>query len=241
MRFIILIALFISIDSFGQWKDYIISVRGDTLNRVDMNGKKQGPWVIHMDDLRGEQGYDEQGYFVDDKKDGKWVRFSLMGDKLAEENYRWGNLNGKSRYYTRRGGLMREETWRAIEPGRSFDTVDVVDPTDPTKVIDQVIVKVEGQTMKHGTWTYFDPEWGTITKTEDYWIDKLRTDKDTTLVADQDAGDDEDIKPIEFSGTKPKSDANSKKTLAKPQVIVDYEKKNSGRKKVRVRDGSTGQ
>lgn len=240
MRFIILIALFISIDAFGQWKDYIISVKGDTLNRVDMNDKKQGPWVIHMDDLRGEQGYDEQGYFVDDKKDGKWVRFSLMGDKLAEENYRWGNLNGKSRYYTRRGGLMREETWRAIEPGRSFDTVDVVDPSDPAKVIDQVIVKVEGQTMKHGTWTYFDPEWGTITKTEDYWIDKLRTDKDTTLVAGTDGDDEEDIKPVEFSGTKPKPNANSK-SLTKPQVILDYEKKNSGKKKVRVRDGSTGQ
>ena len=28
--------------------------------------------------------------------------------------------------------------------------------------------------MKHGTWTYYDPEWGTILKTEDYWIDKLR-------------------------------------------------------------------
>ena len=241
MRFIVLIALFVSVNSFGQWKDYIISVRGDTLNRVDMNGKKQGPWVIHMDDLRGEQGYDEQGYFVDDKKDGKWVRFSLMGDKLAEENYRWGSLDGKSRYYTRRGGLMREETWRAIEPGRSFDTVDVVDPVDPTKVIDQVIVKVEGQTMKHGTWTYYDREWGTIPKTEDYWIDKLRTDKDTLVVAGADATDDEDLKPIDFTDTKPKSKANSKKSPAKPQVILDYEKKNSGKKRIRVRDGSTGQ
>ena len=175
MRFSLVILLLISIQSFGQWKDFIISVRGDTLNRVDMNGKKQGPWVIHMDDLRGEQGYDEQGYFIDDKRDGKWVKFSLMGDKLSEENYRWGSLDGKSRYYTRRGGLMREESWRAIEPGRTFDTVDVLDPLDPTKVIDQAIIKVEGQTMKHGTWNYYDPEWGTITKTEEYFADKLRT------------------------------------------------------------------
>ena len=89
MRFIFLSFLLISINSFGQWKDYIISVRGDTLNRVDMGGKKQGPWVVHVDAVRGEQGYDEQGYFLDDKKDGLWVRFSLMGDKIAEENYRW--------------------------------------------------------------------------------------------------------------------------------------------------------
>lgn len=95
--------------------------------------------------------------------------------------------------------------------------------------------------MKHGTWTYYDPEWGTITKTEDYWIDKLRTDKDTLVVAGTDATDDEDLKPIDFTDTKPKSNANSKKSPAKPQVILDYEKKNSGKKRIRVRDGSTGQ
>jgi hypothetical protein len=234
MRFIFLITLFISVNSFGQWKDYIISVRGDTLNRVDMSGKKQGPWVIHIDELRGEPGYDEQGYYADDKKDGKWVRFSLMGDKLAEENYRWGSLDGKSRYYTRRGGLEREETWRAIEPGRTFDTVDVVDVSDPTKVVDRVIVKVEGQTMKHGTWTYYDPEWGTILKTEDYWIDKLKTD-------DAVAGNaNDDLAPIDFTGTKARSDSAGKKTVVKPQAVLDFEKKNSGKKRIKVRDGSTG-
>ena len=234
MRFAFLIALFISINSYGQWKDFIISVRGDTLNRVDMKGKKQGPWVIHFDDLRGEQGYDEQGYYDNDKKDGKWIKFSLMGDKLAEENYRWGSLDGKSRYYTRRGGLMREETWRAIEPGRSFDTVDVLDVLDPSKVVDQVIVKVEGQTMKHGTWTYYDPEWGTIVKTEEYWIDKIRTDDGIATA------DDDDLKPIDFTGTKSKSDTTGRKAVVKPKAILDYEKKNSGKRKIKVRDGSTG-
>ena len=160
-----------------------------------------------------------------------------MGDKIAEENYRWGSLNGKSRYYTRTGGLIREETWRAVEPGRKFDTVDVLDIIDPTKVIDQVVVKVEGSTMKHGTWTYYDPEWGTITKTENYWADKLRTD-DGTISGDE-SGDE--LKPIDFSSGKTKADSTRSKTMVKPQAILDYEKKNSGRKKIRVRDGSTGQ
>ena len=113
MRFFLISFLLISLNSHAQWKNYIISVKGDTLNRVDQKGQKQGPWVIHVDALRGEQGYDEQGYFVDDKKDGLWVRFSLMGDKIAEENYRWGSLDGKARYYTRNGGLEREESWRS--------------------------------------------------------------------------------------------------------------------------------
>lgn len=239
MRAIFIIALFISSQSFGQWKDFIISVRGDTLNRVDMNGKKQGPWVLHQDEVRGEQGYDEQGYFVDDKKDGRWVRFSLMGDKLAEENYRWGSLDGKSRYYTRTGGLLREETWRAVEPGRTYDTVDVLDINDPTKVIDRVVVKVEGTTMRHGTWTFYDPEWGTIKKTENYWADKLRTDNE--IPTEEAKNDEDELKPLDFSDGKTKPNAAESKTAQKPQVILDYEKKNSGRRKIKVRDGSTGQ
>src|SRR5690606_27718007 len=125
---ILLLILFSSQQISAQtWKSYIISVRGDTLNRVDMGGKKQGPWVVKVEALRGEPGYEEQGYFEDDMKVGRWVKFSLMGDKIAEENFRWGQLDGKSRYFNHYGGLVREESWRAIEPGRSFDTVDVID------------------------------------------------------------------------------------------------------------------
>jgi len=237
------VSLAISPGSFGQWKSFIISVRGDTLNRVDMNGKKQGPWVIHQDELRGEQGYDEQGYFVDDKKVDTWVRFSLMGDKIAEEHYRWGSLDGKNKYYTRTGGLLREESWRAIEPGKSYDTVDVLDPNDPSKVVDKAIVKVEGTTVRHGTWTYYDPEWGTIVKTEDWWMDKVKTGE---AIPGTVAAEEEELKPIDVTGKKTSSAADKaaadkkEKEAAKPQTILDYEKKNKG-KKIKVRDGRTGQ
>jgi hypothetical protein len=227
MKYLLCFSLLISLGATAQWKSFIISVRGDTLNRVDLNGKKQGPWVIHVDALRGEEGYDEQGYFQDDKKIELWKKFSLQGDKIAEENYRWGSLDGKSRYFTRTGGLVREESWRAIEPGKSWDTVDIVDPIDPSKVIDRIAVKVEGSTVKHGEWTYYDPEWGTIQKTENYFMDKIKTG----AVAGID--DDADLKPIDVGA--------GKKTISKPKEIMEYEKKNSGKKKVRTRDGSTGQ
>lgn len=230
MRWMLFFLLLISLPAFSQYKSFIISVRGDTLNRVDMNGKKQGPWVIHQDALRGEPGFDEQGYFVDDKKVDVWVRFSLQGDKIAVENYRWGSLDGKSQYFNLTGALIREERWRAIEPGKSFDTVDVLDVNDPSKVIDRAIIKVEGTTAKHGTWTYYDPEWGTVLKTENWFMDKIRTGEGIP-------GDDDEIKPIDVSG---KTKAGDKKEANKPQAILDYEKKNSNKKKVKSRDGSTG-
>ena len=230
MRFILVFIFLISISGFGQWKDYIISVKGDTLNRVDMKERKQGPWVIHADEMRGEQGYDEQGYFIDDRKDGKWVRFSLMGDKITEENYRWGVLDGKNRYYNRTGALIREESWRAVDPSKTLDTVDVYDVKDPTKVVDVVVVKVEGLTVKHGLWTYYDPEWGGIEKTERYWMNKLQSGD----------GSDDDLKPIDISTAKAKSDTTGKKIVTKPKEVLDYEKKNAGKKKIKVRDGRTG-
>ena len=133
MRFIIIFFLLISINGFGQWKDYKISARGDTLNRVDMKDKKQGPWAIHADDLRGERGYEEEGYFENDLKEGTWKRYSLDGVKIAEENYRWGKLNGKQQYFTYNGGLLRDESWRAMDPANAYDTIPLYDLIDPTK------------------------------------------------------------------------------------------------------------
>ena len=232
MRFIFCFFLFISISGFSQWKDYIISVRGDTLNRIDMNGKKQGPWVIHFDELRGEPGYDEQGYFVNDKKEGLWQRFSLMGDKIAEENYRWGNKDGKCSYYTMTGGLMREESWKAVNPDNPYDTVDVFDLHDPTKVVQRVRVKLDGFSLKHGTWTFYDPQEGTIVKTERYWLDKPAN------AAGNGAATDDDLKLIGIND-KTRSDTTGKKST-KPKEVMDYEKKNAGKKSIKVRDGRTG-
>ena len=230
MRFILFFVLLISLSGYGQWKTYIIGIKGDTLNRVDVKGRKQGPWVIHVDELRGEKGYEEEGYFLNDKKEGTWRRYSLDGDKIAEENYRWGNKNGKCSYYTNTGGLLREESWKAVNPDNPVDTVDVYDLHDPTKVVDRVAVRLTGFTLKHGLWTYYDPYEGTITKTERYWLDKISTGNE---------GDDE-LKPIDVTDSKSKSDTTGKKIIAKPQAILDYEKKNAGKKKIKVREGRTG-
>ena len=233
MRLIVALFLFISINGFGQWKSFVITAKGDTLNRVDMNGKKQGAWAVHVDDLRGERGYEEEGYFENDQKTGNWKKYSLEGVKIAEENYSWGKLNGKQQYFTYNGGLMREEGWRAIDPKIAFDTVAVYDLKDMSKITSWVVVKNEGVALKHGKWTYYDPREGTIEATEFYVMNKLRTENDEMIA-------DDDLRPISISDGKSKTDTAGKKTVTKPQAVLDYEKKNSGKKKIKVRDGSTG-
>jgi antitoxin component YwqK of YwqJK toxin-antitoxin module len=196
-----------------------------------MKGRKQGPWAIHVDELRGERGYEEEGYFENDLKTGTWKRYSLEGVKIAEENYSWGKLNGRSEYYTYNGGLLRVESWRTIDPANAYDTVAIYDINDPTKEIDRVVVKNDGLAVKHGKWVYYDPREGTVEATEYYFMNKLRTGDDMVS--------DDELRPIDISNSKAKADTSAKKT-SKPQVVLDYEKKNAGKKKVKTRDGSTG-
>lgn len=231
MKYLFLLALFISVQSNAQWKSFTLSPKGDTLNRVDAKGLKQGPWVVHVDDLRGERGYEEEGYFTDDKKEGVWRRFSLDGDLIAMESFRFGMKDGKCQYFTNAGEPLREESWRAIDPKNPYDTVAVVDVNDPTKVLRYQLVKVEPMAYKHGTWTYYNTLNGTIDRTEE-WV--MNQPKVKALPAD-------DMAPIDVAdGTTTTDKKDVKPAMKKPQAILDYEKKNAGKKKIKVRDGNTG-
>lgn len=234
MRYLFLIALFVATGVHAQWKNFTISVNGDTLNRVDLKGMKQGPWVTRIEELRGEPGYEEQGYYENDKKEGKWTMFSLDGDLLAVENYSYGLKNGKCVYYNQMGDLLREESWRAIDPKNPYDTINVYDVNDPTKILRKQVVKLESNSYKNGTWTYYDPSSGTVAKTEEWVMDKPKT-----KAAEAAGGDD--LAPINVGGNSTTTaQSGDKKPVAKPKEVLEFEKKNSGKKKIRVRDGATG-
>ncbi|MBX3242449.1 MAG: hypothetical protein KIT80_04865 [Chitinophagaceae bacterium] len=201
----------------AQWKNYIISIKGDTLNRVDANDKKQGPWVVKVEELRGEPGYEEEGFYEDSRKDGIWRVYSLSGDLIAIENYKWGEKDGKQQYYTKMGDLLREESWRATNPENPYDTLEVPDPEVPDKW-ETKIIKLEVATVAHGTWKYYEPGTGFIIRQENYFFGQL--DKKNLITA--------------------KAGSEEKKAVEKPREVEEWEKKNSGKKKVKVRDGRTG-
>jgi antitoxin component YwqK of YwqJK toxin-antitoxin module len=232
MRLLAVLFLFCGVQSMAQWKSFELSPRGDTLNRIDKQGMRQGPWVIAVPELRGERGYEEQGYFVNDKKEGEWTKFSIEGIKIADEQYRWGLLNGRQKYYTPFGGLARTESWRALDPANAFDTVLVYDLNDPNKVIGQVVVKNEGASFKHGPFVYYDPRTGKVEQKVEYVMNKLKEEGMGTSLMPLDPR----IKPT----YTPTLDSTGNKKVSKPGVIQDFEKKNSGKKSIRVRDGATG-
>ena len=137
-----------------------------------------------------------------------------MGDLIGIENFKWGNKDGISRYFTMHGDLVTEQSWRAINPDKQYDTIEVED-IDQLNSFKTVIVKNEGAGIKHGAWKYYSE--GALVRTEIYTLGKLEGEKGTA-----------------------NSTSSDKKAVAKPKEVLEFEKKNSGKKKVKYRDGSTG-
>lgn len=234
MRVLTGLFLFWALQVGAQWRSFELSPRGDTLNRVDLLGKRQGPWFITVPELRGERAYEEQGHFVDNQKDGGWMKFSPEGILIAEEQYRWGLLNGLQKYYTPFGGLVRTESWRALDPKNPFDTVLVYDLNDPNKIVGSVVVKNEGASFRHGTFTYYDPRTGKVEERIEYVMNRLKEELGgtggTTLQV---------MDPRAKPAYSPTVDSLGNKKVGKPPQVQQHEKKNSGKKSVRVRDGTT--
>lgn len=230
MRYIFSLLLVLSITANAQLKSYIIGAKGDTLNRVTAKGQKQGPWFMHAEPLRGEPGYEEEGFFKDDKKEGRWVRYSLQGDKLAVENYRWGQKDGRCEYYNNAEDLIRIESWLASNPNSPYDTIPVTDVNDPTKIIRYEIVKIDEPSVKHGTWRYYDAGTGRVEKSEQWVINRLKTKEDV----------EEELAPIDPANPNATAKKATEKPKVKPKEVLEFEKKNAGKKKVKMRDGNTG-
>lgn len=214
-NFFFIVCLFISFQSFSQYKTFELSAKGDTLNAVDKNNLKQGKWIISVPELRGEEGYEEEGVMKNDKKTGTWRKYSLNSDLLAIENYSYGGKDGQQQYFSKFGELLREENWRGYNPDAPYDTIPVYG-TGSNEIISYKIVKAEQYSVKHGDWTYYDPSTGRIIKTETYDRNRLLQEPPKEVAATDDT-----------------------KKKVKPQEVLDYEKKNSGKKKVKLRDGAT--
>jgi antitoxin component YwqK of YwqJK toxin-antitoxin module len=207
-------------NGMAQYKSYKLSETGDTLNAIDLAGKKQGKWIVHVDEIRGEPGYEEEGVYKNDKKEGVWRVYNLNSDLIAVENYKLGGKHGIQQYYTYLGELYREESWLGYDPESPYDTIPVYGEGN-NEIVDFKIVKAEQYSVKHGDWKFYDPAaGGRIIKVENYFKGHLQKPG---------GGDAVNLTPVPV-------DKNKK--VEKTPEMLEWEKKNKGKKKA-LRDGRT--
>ena len=116
--------------------------------------------------------------------------------------------------------IEHQESWRAVDPSKKYDTIDVADPDNPDK-IEKKIIKIEAYNQKHGVWKYY--QLGSV-KTETYVFDSLFNPLAVTN------------KPI----TSAKDSTQQKPAVAKPKQVEEFDKKNAKKKSIKIRDGRTG-
>jgi hypothetical protein len=117
------------------------------------------------------------------------------------------------------GDLLVEEQWRGFNPDAPYDTIPVYG-TGNDEIVSYKIVKAEQYSVKHGEWRYYEAGTGRLIKTEHYEYNRL-------------------IVPGAPKNTVAATDDKPKKKIEKTPEMLEWEKKNKGKKKV-VRDGSTG-
>lgn len=218
LRHLIMLAIiqFVLISSsFAQYKEYKLNAKGDTINGINKQGEKQGKWVVHIDEIRGNPGYEEEGVYRKGVKDGYWRRYNLDGDLIAVEHYILGGKDGLQQYFSYLGDLEHEENWKGYNPDAPYDTVAVYG-TGSGEIIDYKIVKAEPYSVKDGEWRYFDPGSGRLIRKEQ-WARNNLINPDTP-------------KPV--VSDKPKK-------VEKTAEMLEWERKNKGKKKA-LRDGQTG-
>ena len=210
---LIVVALLLFVmNGSAQYKDYSLSPKGDTLNATDHKGLKQGKWVISVGELRGEPGYDEEGFYKDDKKTGAWRRYNSTGDILAVENYLFGGKDGLQEYFSFLGELQKQEEWHGYNPDAPYDTIPVYG-TGSNEILSYKIVKAEQYSVPHGEWKYYDAG-GRIARYEKYDRGHLLKDEDKKATA-----------------VVTKKAEDNPKEKVKTKEILEYEKKYSKNKR----------
>jgi len=205
----------------AQYKDFKLSPTGDTLNAVDKNGLKLGKWVNTIGEIRGEPGFDEEGFYKNDKKTGVWRKYNTTGDLIAVENYLFGGKDGLQEYFSFLGSLEKQEEWRGFNPDAPYDTIAVYGPGN-NEIIDYKIVKAEQYSVPNGEWKYFDQN-GRMLKMERYDRGKLLLNNE----------------PVKKE-TVVKTETDKPQEKVKTKEILEYEKKYSKKKRAKLeRDGKT--
>lgn len=167
--FIVFLVLF-SANVQAQPEKPRVPRKGEAINQVDAQGKRNGMWLNMIDASKGEAAYSEFGTYQHGQKFGPWYKLNKGGDLVAIENYRKDVFDGEVKYFTN-GQVTVIGRYRGLNPDVAVDTIMVEDPV--TELQQLVPIRSDYGTVRHGTWRYYNETNGMLTKVEEYQVDSL--------------------------------------------------------------------
>ena len=96
----------IAVNSSGQVYELY---KGDTINQVDKQMRKQGQWIYFYDDARTK--IKMEGEFQNNKRIGLWIKYYENGNRKHEVTYQMGKTIGPARFYYENGNIREEGKW----------------------------------------------------------------------------------------------------------------------------------
>jgi antitoxin component YwqK of YwqJK toxin-antitoxin module len=84
--------------------------KGDTINVVDEQLRKQGTWIYFYDDNREQ--IKMKGAFANNKREGIWIKYYENGNRKNEVTYEGGKPKGPARFYYENGNIQEEGNWQ---------------------------------------------------------------------------------------------------------------------------------
>jgi antitoxin component YwqK of YwqJK toxin-antitoxin module len=102
----------------------------DTINVVDINGKKQGHWIILGKDKPKScfklNDKIEEGYYVDNRKNGVWTEYYCNGFTKNHLTFKAGRPDGLQELYYENGqiqevGFWKKNKWEGVHKKYTID------------------------------------------------------------------------------------------------------------------------
>lgn len=119
MKKLLLIFSVISLISSAQSQSFELGPGGptDTINKIDMTGKKQGKWILKGKHKPGtcyqpEQKV-EEGKYADNRKTGSWIEYFCNGNMKNKLTFVNGRPDGYAIMYHENGKISEEGNWKA--------------------------------------------------------------------------------------------------------------------------------
>ncbi len=115
MKILLQIFLMVSLASSAQSQSYELN-GSDTINKIDVAGKKQGKWILKGKHKPGtcyqpEQKI-EEGKYADNRKTGMWVEFYCNGNMKNKLTFVNGRPDGYAIMYHENGKISEEGNWK---------------------------------------------------------------------------------------------------------------------------------